>query len=180
MELVGNEALMPSFKLGPILALGLAVSSAAFGQSLGDLARHQRQKQTEKPANATHKVITDEDMPSTSTVSKDTPDSSKAPAPGDSAPPINSSSNAEQVKAAFVSAKQQVKDFQAQLDELRASIHYVEANRYSNGPEYNQYQLRKQKEADRMQHQLEAAQKKLQDMQEAARKAGFGSAVYDP
>jgi hypothetical protein len=31
-----------------------------------------------------------------------------------------------------------------------------------------------------MQKQLDTQKKKLEDMQEAARKAGFGSSVYDP
>jgi hypothetical protein len=31
-----------------------------------------------------------------------------------------------------------------------------------------------------MKAQLEEAQKQLEDMQEAARKEGFGSSVYDP
>ena len=46
--------------------------------------------------------------------------------------------------------------------------------------QYNQYQLKKQQEAQRMQKLLETEKKALGDAQESARKAGFGSAVYDP
>src|SRR5437868_4361734 len=60
------------------------------------------------------------------------------------------------------------------------SVHFVEANRYYNGVQYNQYQLKKQQEAQRMKKQLDGEKKTLGNMQESARKAGFGSAVYDP
>ena len=33
---------------------------------------------------------------------------------------------------------------------------------------------------DKLQKQLDAEKKKLADMQESARKAGFGNAVYEP
>jgi hypothetical protein len=46
--------------------------------------------------------------------------------------------------------------------------------------QYNEYQLKKQQEAQRMQKQLETEKKSLGNAQESARKAGFGSAVYDP
>jgi len=71
-------------------------------------------------------------------------------------------------------------DYQAQLDKLRASSKFVEANRYVNGAHYNQHQLAKRQEADRMEKRLEQMKQKFADLQERARKAGFGSAVYDP
>ncbi len=160
------------------MAAALLWLAHANGQSLGDVARQQRQKQVEKRPSAQHKVVTDDDLPA------HTAESSGPASKNDLAetpdPPINSTANAEQVKATFVSAKKQIADFKAQLEKLRASVHYVEANRYSNGVQYNQYQQRKQQEVDRMQKQLDETQKKLQAMQEAARKAGFGSTVYDP
>jgi len=63
---------------------------------------------------------------------------------------------------------------------LQDSIHFVEANRYRNGVEYNKVQAEKQKEAQRLQGRLDEAQKNLEQMQESARKAGFGSSVWDP
>jgi len=41
-------------------------------------------------------------------------------------------------------------------------------------------QAEKQKEAQRLQGQWDEAQKNLEQMQESARKAGFGSSVWDP
>ena len=171
---------MPNLRLLFLLSATLAWSFVAHGQSLGDVARQQRQKQAEKQASAPHKVVTDDDLPAHSS---DPANNSTAASQNQSTvdgPPINSSANAEEVKANFVAAKKQIADFEAQLEKLRASVHYVEANRYSNGVEYNQYQQRKQQEVDRMQKQLDQARQKLQSMQEQARKAGFGSAVYDP
>jgi hypothetical protein len=46
--------------------------------------------------------------------------------------------------------------------------------------QYNQYQLKKKLEAQRLQKQLDTEKKALEDAQESARKGGFGSAVYDP
>jgi len=152
------------------------LAAATFGQSLGDVARQQRQKQAQKPA--AHKVVTDDDMPSHPTQSDDS--SATAQSGSGERPPINSSSNGAQLKAAFSAQKQKIRNFEQQLNQLRASVHYVEANRYANGVQYNQAQMHKQQEADRMQKQLDEAKKVYADMQEKARKAGFGSSVYDP
>jgi hypothetical protein len=73
-----------------------------------------------------------------------------------------------------------IASLKSQIDKLDASIHFVQANLYTNGVEYNQYQPRKQQQLKQMQAQLAEEQQKLEEMQEAARKAGFGNAVYDP
>src|SRR5215813_11714086 len=155
--------------------------AASYAQSLGDVAREQRQKQVAKPA-AQRKVVTDEDMPAHPKEETDSKDS-KTETDSDDKPsslPANSSASAEQMKASFLAQKQRIADFQKQLDDLRHSIYYVEANRYTNGVQYNQAQLRKQQEADRMQKKLDEVKKNLESQQEAARKAGFGSTIYDP
>ena len=172
---------MPIRKITVSFAGLIFMIGSGFGQSLGDVARTQRQKQSDKPANSAHKVITDEDIPAHSEDSKAaTSTADEKNSDPNSEAPLNTASNGEELKAQCLSAKQQIKDFQSQLDKLRASIQYVEANRYSNGVQYNQHQMRKQEEADRMQKQLDQAKKKFADLQERARKAGFGSSVYDP
>jgi hypothetical protein len=45
---------------------------------------------------------------------------------------------------------------------------------------WNERQREKQQRAERMQAQLEDQKKRLDDMQESARKQGYGSSVYDP
>ncbi|MGH9497520.1 MAG: hypothetical protein ACRD3L_00070 [Terriglobales bacterium] len=66
------------------------------------------------------------------------------------------------------------------MDRLNSSIHFVEANRYYNGLQHNERQELKQEQVQRMQDQLELQKKRLDRMQEGARKEGFGTAVYDP
>ena len=157
---------------------------SAYAQSLGDVARQQR-AQNAKNTNQSHKVVTDEDIPDHPNSDSDKSEDNSANTASDASTDKHSSADAklqtgEEWKSAIGEQKQAVAEMQSQLDKLNASIHYVEANRYSNGVEYNQYQARKQKEADRMQAQLDEQKRKLSDMQEKARSQGFSSTVYDP
>ncbi|HEY6185149.1 MAG TPA: hypothetical protein VIW67_23115 [Terriglobales bacterium] len=167
-------------KLAALFAGLIFLNALIFAQSLGDVARAQRQKQSDKATSPSRKVITDEDIPAHSEQSKAEKAAPPKLADTSSDAPINTAGNGEELKAKCLEAKQAIKDYEAELEKLRASIQYVEANRYSNGVQYNQYQLRKQQEADRMQKQLDTAKKRFADLQEQARKSGFGSSVYDP
>ena len=157
------------------LLVGLSLSGASsLGQSLGDVARVQRQKQGDSSTNQPAKVITNDDLGTQST----DPSHAKTKDKKDSKPDQKEEAfekNAERTKAAILAQKTKITSLQAQIDKLRASIHYVEV-----GVPYNEYQLKKQQAADRMQEQLGQENQKLAAMQEAARKAGFGSVVYDP
>jgi len=166
-----------------LLACALAFSAlSAYSQSLGDVARQQRANNV-KNANQTHKVVTDEDMPDHPSSDSDKTADASANTSSDAA--THSSTNdklqtGEEWKSVIGQQKQAIAEMQSQLDKLNASIHYVEANRYSNGVEYNQHQAQKQKEADREQAQLDEQKKRLSEMQEKARSQGFSSTVYDP
>ena len=161
------------------ISMVLFITAASFGQSLGDVARAERQKQA-KDAHTDRKVVTNEDMPehqeesSDNSVSTDDRDANSAPSPS------NSSQAAAHWKAKIEAQKNSITALQGQIDKLNSSIHFVEANRYSNGVQYNQRQVQKQDEVQRMQKLLDERKKQLEDMQESARKAGLGSAVYDP
>ncbi|HYM05194.1 MAG TPA: hypothetical protein VEU11_01410 [Terriglobales bacterium] len=153
---------------------------ASYGQSLGDVAREQRQKQQAKDPKTAAKVVTNDEIPESPDASTDSPDDSQG-APESS--PAGSSAGrktGEQWKAEITVRKARIAALQSQVDKLNDSVHFVEANRYYNGVQYNQYQLKKQQAAERMQKQLDTEKKALGDAQEAARKAGFGSAVFDP
>ena len=174
----------PQCKLA-LLFCGMFLASvyASYGQSLGDVARQQRQKQQSKDAKApAKKIITNEDIPEHPGSSSDASNGTAATEdkPADSSQPVADAHSAEQWKAAIQAQKQNIANLQTQIDKLNSSIHFVQSNRYYNGAEYNQHQQRKQEQVQQMQKQLEEAKKKLEDMQESARKAGFGSAVYDP
>jgi predicted RNase H-like nuclease (RuvC/YqgF family) len=157
--------------------------NASYGQSLGDVARQQRQKQQSRDAKTpAKKVITNEDIPE----HPESPSDSSASAtnsddkPAHSSRPAVDAHSAEEWKAAIQAQKQNIANLQSQIDKLNSSIHFVQSNLYYNGAEYNQHQQKKQEQVQQMQKQLEEAKKKLEDMQESARKAGFGSAFYEP
>jgi hypothetical protein len=162
-------------------ALVFLLTCAGYGQSLGDVAREQRQKQQAKDPKTAPKVVTNEEIPESpdaaANSSDDADSASESPAP---AAPGAGKKSAEQWKAEITARKARVAALQNQVDKLNDSVHFVEANRYSNGVQYNQYQLKKQQEAQRTQKQLDSEKKQLEDAQDSARKAGFGTAVYDP
>jgi hypothetical protein len=172
-----------------ISACFLLSIASAFAQSLGEVAREQRQKQQSKDARAAKKVITDEDLPahtgrdadSDHTSDKDKKDKSdKKDVQAAPEGAKNTSAAGEQWKSRILAQKRLVADMQRQADRLAASIHFVDPNAYWNGPEYNQAQTRKQEKLHQFQEQIEEQKAKLEAMQEAARQAGFGNAVYDP
>ncbi len=167
----------------------LALTTIAFAQepSLGDVARQERKRQASKPANTASKVVTDEDMPShpeaedlTAQPGSDEEDAATGQANGSSTSEPRAGHTAQEWKAQILAQKRAVAVQQQQVDRMRASIHFVEANRYWNGAQYNERQRRRQIQVEQMQKQLEQQKKRLEDMQEAARRAGFGNSVYDP
>jgi hypothetical protein len=157
----------------------LAFAGAAHGQSLGDVARQTRQKEKAR-TKAAKKVVTNDDIP-------ESPDSTPsqhetagtadpaAPSPNSPAP-----KSAREWRMLIATQSDRIETMQAQIEKLTESIHFVTANAYVNGAEYNQYQVKKQQEVKNLQKQLEEQQKKLVEMQEAARKEGMGAAVYEP
>ena len=69
---------------------------------------------------------------------------------------------------------------QGQVDDLNESIRFAPANCVANCVAWNEHQKEKQQQVERMQAQLEDMKKHLDEMQESARKQGYGSSVYDP
>jgi hypothetical protein len=86
----------------------------------------------------------------------------------------------EQWKAQILSLKNNMSSLQQSIGSLSASIQYAGANCVANCVQWNERQKQKQDQIENMKAQLEQAQKMLEDMQDAARKQGYGSAVYDP
>jgi predicted RNase H-like nuclease (RuvC/YqgF family) len=169
-----------------VAGYGQSSDSSSDNPSLGDLARKQREKQQQakdkdgKPK----KVLTNEDLPAHP---EDTAPSADAPenhGPDDAEPSAAPAGavmeNGEKWKAAISQQKAAIADLKNHIDKVQDSIHFVEANAYRNGVEYNKIQAQKQQEVQRLQGQLDEQQKNLEKMQESARKAGFGSSVWDP
>ena len=159
-----------------IIALAGVISFAtgSHAQSLGDVAREQKQKQA-KDAHAARKVVTNEDIPESAE-----PVSTTSVSDEPAAPASNDAHAAEQWKAKLETQRGSVASLQSQIDKLNASIHFAGPNCVANCVQYNERQIHKQDEVERLQKQLEEQKQKLENMQESARKAGLGSSVYEP
>ncbi len=164
------------------LSLIVATVYAQDSPSLGDLARQQRQKEKSKPASGKDskpsKVITNEElaghlaMASGSVVSADV----TTPSASSEIP----KQPAEHWRSEILAQKNQIATMQSQVDDLNESIRFAPANCVANCVAWNEHQKEKQEQVERMQAQLEDMKKHLDEMQESARKQGYGSSVYDP
>jgi len=177
-------------KCNVILVLAAVFSffaGAGYGQdshSLGDLARQQRQKEQSKAAQGKDakpsKVITNEDVPEHAG-SEPGPVANGEQSRNATPPSSNGAKQpAEQVKAEILAQKNQIAALQKQVDEINESIRFAPANCRANCVEWNERQREKQQRVERMQAQLEEEKRRLEEMQESARKQGYGSSVYEP
>lgn len=154
----------------------LCLAAASYGQSLGDVAREQRQKRQNQNPQTAPKVITNEDLPAHAEEDDPGPAAKQDDAPSR---PLGSKS-AEQWQAEIAAQRNKVTSLQNQIDKLNSSIHFAYGNCVYHCEQYNESQLKKQDEVKRLQGQLDQAKTKLDDLQEAARQEGFGNAVYEP
>ncbi len=169
-----------------IFAIALLMISAAYGQSLGDIARASREKQNAENASAAPKVITNANLP------KD-PDANEEPAEAPSGASVSSAAAdhrsaqqrlaeqraADQWKRQILAQENKMAILQARIDQLNASIRSAGGSVQYEGP-YNRYQVRQLQRVAQIQLRLDEQKMKLDQMQEAARHAGMHSAVYDP
>lgn len=180
-----------------------ATLPAQDSQSLGDIARQLRLKKQQKEAQTSaaksvsndgqpntstdsntpesnHRVVTNEDAPEPA-IAKDAAAGNATSAGSDkAAAPVNREAQAEQWKSQIQEQKSNIASLQRELDSVTKSIHYAGANCVANCVKWNERQQQKQQEVDSMKAQLEQQQHRLEDMQDTARKQGFGSSVYDP
>lgn len=161
--------------------------------SLADAARQARlQKQkyadaqpirgvaSDSPASKTPRVITNDEIPEhveSSMTSGRTANAQGAarPSEGYGAPKLS----AEQWKAQIQSQKNAIASLQREIATVTASIHFPE-HCLRNCVQRNERQIQKESRVDEMKAQLEEQQKRLEDLQESARKQGFGNSVYEP
>jgi predicted RNase H-like nuclease (RuvC/YqgF family) len=175
-----------------IFAIALLINSAAYGQSLGDIARENREKQTARNASAAQpKVITNANLP------KD-PDANQEPAEPQSGTNVTAEAAdrhsadqrsaqqrlaeqraADQWKRQILTQENKMANLQARIDQLNASIRSAGGSVQYEGPS-NRYQARQLRRVAQIQMQLDEQKMKLDQMQEAARHAGMHTAVYDP
>ena len=165
-----------------VLAIALLLELAALGQSLGDIARENRDKQnpgagsTKQPA-----VITNDDL------GKDLGEDAKPLAhtasnkadhhPAVEQHPVDQRA-AAQWKKQILAQKDKMMTLQARIDQLNALIHPPGAAEFEGPP--NHYQTKLLERQAEIQLQLDEEKRKLTEMQEEARRAGMHTAVYDP
>jgi hypothetical protein len=168
-----------SYKFVVVIAVVLSAMANGYGQSLGDVARAQRQKQA-KDTHASRKILTNEDLPDRPDEPASTSVQGDERACGQAPRPSNDEHAAEHWKSVIQAQKSTIASLQSQINRVNSSIHFVDATRYNNGVQHNQRQAQKQDDVERMQQQLEEQKKQLEEMQESARRAGLGSSVYEP
>jgi hypothetical protein len=132
------------------------------------------------PAPKTSHVITNDEIPEhvgrTVTSSRD----SQTYEPDTPATASNREARAEQWQSQIQNQKSAIVNLRQEIANLNDSVHYAGGNCVANCVQWNERQKEKQDRVETMKAQLEEQQKRLEDMQESARKQGFGSSVYDP
>ena len=174
----------------------LLLSALAFGQSgqsLGDVARANREKQAAQDASGTRpKVITNQDVSSDPGEIPDSdPSSPMTMVSGVSRPYAGTSDRryaqqdladqhaGVQWRERILMQESKVAELQSRIDQLNAAIHGSSGGVQYEGP-YNRYQARQRQRLEQMQEALDQQRRKLDLMQEAARHAGMHTTVYDP
>jgi hypothetical protein len=183
-------------------ALALLITMAAHGQSLGDVARENREaKARADSASATQpKVITNKDFPKDQEPEADSSDlpngkNTDQPAGEHSAQQHSAQQRAaqqrldrkrvaeqraaEQWKRQILAQKHKLASLQARIDQLSASIQAANGTTQYEGPN-GRAQARQLQRIAQVQLQLDDQKRSLLEMQEAARRAGMHTAVYDP
>lgn len=158
--------------------------------SLGDVARQQRQKTVQSKATQAKdgkepKVYTNADLPAHADGGAAYGDDSAAPASdaGKTGMPVPSPAagrGSEQMRSQILGQKNEIAELQKQIDDVNQSIRFAPDNCLRNCEQWNEHQREKQQQVQQLQAQLEQQKKQLEEMQESARKQGFGSSVYDP
>jgi hypothetical protein len=173
-----------------ILAITLLANVAAYGQSLGEIAREYKEKQNaEESTGAKPKVITNKDLgegpegsPWAARVA--TPEPRPAAdanpfarrssefAPGSGQQRGQEQRGGEQWRNQILDLENRIASAQARIDQMNASMR-------SNGMN-GRYQARQAERVAQMQQQVDEQKRRLEQMQDAARHAGMHTQVYDP
>jgi hypothetical protein len=166
-----------------MFAIAFLLSAAAFGQSLGDVARANRdQQQAQQAAGTTPKVITNADLPS---APSDTPPSDVPPRPTNRASDRKLAQDqvaqqriAQQWRARILAQKNKVAELQARVDRMNAALHPAGGVVYDNPS--SRSQARQMENLAQMQQTLDQQKQQLSALQDEARRAGMHTSVYDP
>jgi hypothetical protein len=170
-----------------IFAVALLLTLAAYGQQpLGDVARQYREKKDADQTAATPKVITNQDLGEDPNAPAPPPAAQKPARP---APKTSTDHAAQQAQAdereaqrwrgPILEQKRKIAYLQSQIDQANANIRSTYGSAAVDGP-FTRPLVQAQQKVAQMQLQLEDLKRRLEDMQDAARRAGMQSQVYDP
>jgi ATP-dependent Lon protease len=165
----------------------LFLFATSYGQSLGDVARENREKKAEL-ASPAPKVITNADLPKNQDAADDETQPSQGSPVSATRPAVRKATAkrpmdaraAEQWRRQILAQKRTVANLERRLAVLKASISFVDASANARGEVFNRRQALQQQREARLQEQLEEQRSELEEMQESARRAGMHTAVYDP
>jgi len=158
-----------------LFTLFLSQKSACDDQSLGDVARQQRLTQQTKKDQPAPKVITNDDL--TSQAADDSP---SGPSQHEPIPQLKNEKSAAQWQAQIAAQERVIADLQNRMQRLNSSVHFAYDSSYYGAEQYNMHQQKKLDLVQQMQQQLDEQKQKLAELQEAARKDGYGNAVWEP
>src|SRR5260370_12013765 len=170
------------------MTIALLMSSAVYGQSVGDVARASGEKKSEDASGGQPKLITKGDLP------KD-PDANQEPRQEPSGTGAAASSKAadhrsaekrlaeqraaEHWKRQILAQKNKMATPQARIDQLNASMQSAFGTVRTEAPN-KRYHARRLQRVAQIQQQLDEQKRELDEMQDAARHGGMHTAVYDP
>jgi hypothetical protein len=128
----------------------------------------------------TSHVITDDEIPQYPVSGVKTPASPTSHVEFTPDPAFGGKMSSDAIRSQIQDQKSGISALQAQITELNGSIHFAGANCVANCAVWNDSQQQKQRQVEDMRSELENAKQALEQMQDYARKMGFGSSVYDP
>ena len=171
----------------PITTLFLLASVAVYGQSLGDVARENREKKADAAATAPPKVITDADLEKEAQAPEEPGTSARAQAAssrktgtGKVAVTSPLDPRAEQWRRQILAQKRTIATLEKRLARFQASLSAMDASAISRGEILSRNQALERERLAQVQEQIEEQRAKLLEMQEEARRAGMHTLVYDP
>src|SRR4051812_308889 len=176
------------------IAVAGALSFSAYAQSLGDAAREAR---AEKPATPQTKVFTNDNLPTTGSISvlgsaapapsASTSDKAAKPTAAAAAPdPAAKQKESDKIKDQIESQKGEISRLERELDistrewKLRQAAYYADAGNQLRDPAAWAATERKYNDETAAKKQaLDDARQKLDDLQDQARKAGMSSSATE-
>lgn len=184
------------------LAATMLIVSIAYGQSLGDVARENRQKKPDNSSSVPPKVITNKDLPKDPDANQE-PDEAQttATAPDDRSADDHQLARrrseerqgvrrslqrraaeqrtADQWKRGIAMQKIRLASLQDRIEQLNAKIRAEYGTVQYEAP-YTRPQARERERLAELQQQFDEQTFRLVEMQESARRAGMHTIVYDP